>query len=187
MTGWHGTLVLREHCDGFRTDEAETVSYDVVRGEAHFGLVELDGHVLSWQLAPGDGAVADALLARAVVLDDATDWIARCDRIDFPPGGIAYTHTHPGPGIRYLLDGTLTIRSEGETTDYAAGEPWFEGGPAPVHATAATDRDSAFVRVLLLPSMWSGKRTIRYVDPADEQKPKLQRPTVFFDHPISLR
>ena len=31
-----------------------------------------------------------------------------------------------------------------------------------------------------------GKRTIRYLDPADEEKPKLQRPTVFFDRPLSL-
>jgi hypothetical protein len=31
----------------------------------------------------------------------------RCDRIDFPPGGIAYRHTHPGPGIRRLLFGSV--------------------------------------------------------------------------------
>ncbi|MEO9176676.1 MAG: hypothetical protein ABI317_14270, partial [Gaiellales bacterium] len=75
----------------------------------------------------------------------------------------------------------------GHEAHYAAGEPWFEAGPDPVHATAAADRPSAFVRVLLLPAIWVGKRTIRYVDPADEQRPKLQRPTVFFDHPITLR
>ena len=186
MTAWQGTLALFEHRDGFRAGDAETVSYDVARGEAHFGPVELDGHVLSWTLVPGEGADG-ALLAHPVVLDDESEWIARCDRIDFPPGGIAYTHTHPGPGIRYLLDGTLTIRSEGETTDYAVGEPWYEGGPEPVHATAAVDRPSAFVRVLILPAEWAGKRTIRYVDPGDEEKPKLQRPTVFFDRPVTLR
>jgi quercetin dioxygenase-like cupin family protein len=186
LTVWQGTLALFEHRDGFRTGDAETVSYDVARGEAHFGPVELDGHVLSWTLVPGEGGDG-ALLAHPVVLDDESEWIARCDRIDFPPGGIAYTHTHPGPGIRYLLDGTLTIRSEGETTDYAVGEPWYEGGPEPVHATAAVDRPSAFVRVLILPAEWAGKRTIRYVDPGDEEKPKLQRPTVFFDRPVTLR
>ena len=37
------------------------------------------------------------------------------------------------------------------------------------------------MRVMLLPAEWEGKRTIRYLDPADEEKPKLQRPTVFFD------
>ena len=34
---------------------------------------------------------------------------------------------------------------------------------------------------MLLPAEWEGKRTIRYVDPDDESRPKLQRPTVFFD------
>jgi len=186
LSAWRGTLSLYEHRDGLKLTAPETISFDIDRGEAHFGPVEIAGHVLSWELAHGEVGPAEALLSHAVVLDTETSWIARCDRIDFPPGGIAYTHTHPGPGIRYLLDGTLTITSEGETTEYAAGEPWYEGGPEPVHASAAVDRDSAFVRVLLLPEEWQGKRTIRYVDPGDEQKPKLQRPTVFFDRPITL-
>lgn len=33
----------------------------------------------------------------------------------------------------------------------------------------------------MLPAEWAGKRTIKYVDPEDENKPKLQTPTVFFD------
>jgi len=38
---------------------------------------------------------------------------------------------------------------------------------------------------MLLPRVWEGKRTIRYVDPADEDTPKLQRPTVFFDRVLA--
>jgi quercetin dioxygenase-like cupin family protein len=186
LSVWLGTLSLYEHRDGLKVTAAETISFDVARAEAHFGPFEIDGHALAWELTAGESAPAAALLAHEVVLDGDTRWIARCDRIDFPPGGIAYTHTHPGPGIRYLLAGTLTIRSEGETAEYAAGEPWYEGGPEPVHATAATDRASAFVRVLLLPEEWAGKRTIRYVDPGDDEKPRLQRPTVFFDRAITL-
>jgi quercetin dioxygenase-like cupin family protein len=185
LSAWIGTLSLYEHFAGLKVTAPETISFDVARGEAHFGPAEIEGHALAWELAPGESAPA-ALLAHAVVLDTDTSWIARCDRIDFPPGGIAYTHTHPGPGIRFLLEGTLTIRSEGETTEYAAGEAWYESGPEPVHATAAVDRDSAFVRVLLLPEEWEGKRTIRYVDPGDDEKPRLQRPTVFFDRPLTL-
>jgi hypothetical protein len=189
LSDWHGTLMLREYRNGFSTDGAELISYDVVRGEAHFGPVDLwsSDHVLAWDLMPGELSDPDARLSHAVQLDDEIEWIARCDRIDFPPGGVAYTHTHPGPGIRYLLEGAITIRSEDHETRYAAGEPWFEAGPEPVHATAAVDRPSAFVRVLLLPAIWEGKRTIRYVDPDDEQRPKLQRPTVFFDRPVTLR
>ena len=53
-------------------------------------------------------------------------------------------------------------------------------------AATAEDVPSAFVRVLVLPREWEGRRTIRYVDPADDEKPKLQRATVFFDRPIGL-
>ena len=35
---------------------------------------------------------------------------------------------------------------------------------------------------MLLPAEWAGKRTIRYLDPADEEKPKLQRATILLEH-----
>ena len=38
--------------------------------------------------------------------------------------------------------------------------------------------------MLVLPAEWEGKRTIKYVDPEDEKKPKLQTPTVFFDEHV---
>ena len=141
-----------------------------------------DGTTLVWELL--DEAPADVLLAAPVEVEDG--WLMRHDRIDFPPGGIAYRHTHPGPGIRYLLHGSLQIESGGETHRYGAGEPWFESGPEPVLATASTTEDSAFVRVLLLPPEWEGKRTIRHVDPADDERPRLQRATVFLEQRITL-
>jgi quercetin dioxygenase-like cupin family protein len=141
-----------------------------------------DGTELVWELL--DEPPEDALLAAPVEVDEG--WLMRHDRVDFPPGGVAYLHTHPGPGIRYLLFGSVRIESGGEVHDYSAGEPWFESGPEPVLAIASTTEDSAFVRVLLLPPEWEGKRTIRYVNREDEQKPKLQRATVFSETPISL-
>lgn len=171
-------LSLHEHRDGVETAAGNRVVYDIARNEAHFGTARVEGHALVWEIGgSGDGA----LLAREVELDAATPWLARCDRIDFPPGGVAYTHTHPGPGIRYLLHGAIEIQTAGHTTAFGPGEAWFESGTDPVHAKASAIEDTAFVRVLLLPAEWEGKRTIRYVDPADEDKPKLQRPTVFFD------
>jgi quercetin dioxygenase-like cupin family protein len=106
--------------------------------------------------------------------------------VDFPPGGIAYRHTHPGPGIRCLLFGSIRIESVGESHLYKSLEAWFESGPEPVLALASEDEETAFVRVMVLSREWAGKRTIRYVDPADEDKPRLQRATVFFDEPIEL-
>jgi quercetin dioxygenase-like cupin family protein len=141
-----------------------------------------DGTRLVWELL--DDEPADALLAAPVAV--VPGWLMRHDRIDFPPGGIAYRHTHPGPGIRYLLHGRLRIESGGEAHDYGPSEPWFERGPEPVLATASDSEETAFVRVLLLPPEWAGKRTIHYVDPEDENRPKLQRPTVYGEYPIAF-
>ena len=174
---------LHEHLDGVETAAGNRVVYDVALDEAHFGAAQVDGHALVWEI---DSGVEGGLLSREVELDSTTPWIARCDRIDFPPGGVAYAHTHPGPGIRYLLQGSLEVRTGGDATVYGPGGAWFESGPEPVYAAAAQTEETAFVRVLLLPAEWQGKRTIRYVDPADEGKPKLQRPTVFFDALLTL-
>jgi quercetin dioxygenase-like cupin family protein len=177
-------LALFERPDGVAAEPGNRVVYDLERNEAHFGAVAVARPALVWEL--GESAADGAALAAAVSLDPGTDWVMRCDRIDFPPGAVAYRHTHPGPGIRRLLHGSIRIETEGETHEYGPGDAWFESGPAPVYAAASATEPSAFVRVMLLPRAWEGKRTIRYVDPADEDKPKLQRPTVFFDRPLAL-
>ena len=141
-----------------------------------------DGTTLVWTL--GEEAPDGALMSADVDLDDGP-WIMRLDRIDFEPGGTAYRHTHPGPGIRYLLFGEITIDSEGAEHTYGPGQPWFERGPDPVLATTAAGEPSAFVRVMLLPVEYAGQRTIRYVDPADAEKPKTQKARIFLEHPVS--
>lgn len=176
-------LELFERPDGCALSPGNRVCYDLARNEAHAGACEVAGRALVWELS--EQGAGGALLAAEVEIDEATGWLMRCDRVDFPPGGIAYTHTHPGPGIRYLLHGSIRIESAGQTHAYGPGEPWFEGGPEPVLATASETDDTAFVRVLLLPAEWAGKRTIRYVHPEDEARPKLQRATVFLEQPVA--
>jgi hypothetical protein len=164
-------LSLTEHLAGASADGPNRVVHELD-----------DGGALVWEL--GDEAPSDALLSAAVDLDDATEWLMRCDRVDFEPGGIAYRHVHPGPGIRYLLFGAITIDSLGAEHTLGPGEAWFERGPDPVLATTAPDEPSAFVRVMLLPVQFAGQRTIRYVDPADAEKPKTQRATIFLEQPV---
>jgi hypothetical protein len=53
-----------------------------------------------------------------------------------------------------------------------------------VLATTAADEPSAFVRVMVLPAEWAGKRTIKYVDPADADKPKTQKATIFSEQGV---
>jgi hypothetical protein len=177
-------LALHDRPDGAETEAGNRVVYSVERDEAHFGPASVDGRALVWELT--DGPADGSALAAPIELDRHVEWLIRCDRVDFPPGGVAYRHTHPGPGIRCLLHGTIRIESGGESHDYGPFEPWFESGPEPVLAVASATEETGFVRVMLLPREWHGKRTIRYVDPADEDKPKLQRARVFFDEPVAL-
>jgi quercetin dioxygenase-like cupin family protein len=142
------------------------VVYDVARDEAHYGAARVDGHALVWELTERPEG----------------DRVLRCDRVDFPRGGVAYRHTHPGPGLRVLLHGRIRIETQGESHEYGPFESWYETGPDPVYAVASETEETAFVRVLVLPAEWAGKRTITYVDPADEEKPKLQRARVYLEH-----
>jgi quercetin dioxygenase-like cupin family protein len=160
------TLVFSEHPDGVETEAGSRIVYDLERNEASFGAARVGGAAVVWELTdePSPG-----------------EWILRCDRIDFPPGGIAYRHVHPGAGIRRILFGELTIDRDGDARTYGAGESWHEGADDPVLATASATEDTAFVRVMLLPAEWAGRRTIRYVDPADEDEPRLQRATVLLE------
>lgn len=156
------------HPEGVRTTAGNRVVYDVERDEAHFGAARVGGRAVVWEIdeAP-DG-----------------DWLVRCDRVDFPPGGVAYRHTHPGPGIRVLLRGRIRIETGGESNEYGPFESWYETGSDPVYAAASDAEETAFVRVMLLPREWEGKRTIRYVNPEDEEKPKLQRARIYLEQPL---
>jgi quercetin dioxygenase-like cupin family protein len=176
-------LSLHHHAGGAEATSPNCVLYDLERGEASVSPAAVEGPALSWRLHDGDEADG-ALLSAPVELDPSEDWLMRCDRVDFGRGGIAHRHTHPGPGIRYLLFGEIAIETEGSTRTYGPGEAWFERGPDPVLATTTEREASAFARVLLLPARYAGQRTIRYVDPADADKPKTQRATIFLEQPV---
>jgi quercetin dioxygenase-like cupin family protein len=177
-------LSLYEHLRGVEVASESSVVYDIEQDRAWFGAASVPGHALEWRLERNGGT--GSLLTREVVLEPSQEWLVRCDRVDFPPGGIAYLHTHPGPGIRYLLSGALEVHTAGQSVVYEPGAAWFESGPEPVLALASKEEDTAFVRVLVLPREWEGRRTIRYLDLADEAKPKLQRATVFVERAIAL-
>jgi hypothetical protein len=151
--------------------------------------------LLRWEIV-GGGAPAGELsspgldsaltLAHGVELGDPGGCLMRCDRVDFPPGGIAYLHVHRGPGIRFLLAGGARIEVNGNGHDIAPGGAWFEAGPDPVLALASKTERTAFARVMILPREIRGKSSIRYLRPEDADKPKTQTYRVFVDEPIQL-
>ena len=150
---------------------------------------EEDARVWRWELgdrsAPATSS-GEVKLAREIRLAPAARYLMRCDRVDFPPGGVAYTHTHQGPGIRVLLRGEFRVETGGRTLLVRPGEAWFESGPEPVYAAATHSVETSFVRVMILPGELEGRSSIRYVNAEDHEKPKTQRYTVLVDAPITI-
>lgn len=180
----------------------DTLQATLGANSAYTGNPELQlksGHlatlVLRWELTAAAAVTAPAnasgvssrlLLEAAMTLDPARQYLLRGDRVDFPPGGEALTHTHQGGGIRCLLSGGIDIHTQGTTHHYAPLEPWFEAGPDPVYAAASKSEASAFARVMILPRELLGKSSITYVNAEDLDKPKSQKYQVFIDAPIAL-
>ena len=141
--------------------------------------------VWRWELS-GEGQDGPAKLRAEIDIDEDGEYLMRCDRVDFPLGGVAYTHTHQGPGIRCLYMGEFDVTVDGETKHLLPGEPWFEAGPDPVYAEASKTELTAFIRVMILPRRLLGQSSIRYVNPEDADKPKTQTYSVFADEPIEV-
>ncbi len=159
-------LRLADHPDGVETAPGDHVVYDVAGDAAFVGAGRVEGRALVWELTERPAGAS----------------LLRCDRVDFPPGGVAYRHTHPGPGLRVLIAGRIRIETQGASHEYGPFEWWYETGPDPVFAAASETESTAFVRVLVLPAEWEGRRTISYVDPADADKPKTQTARIYLEH-----
>ena len=149
--------------------------------------------LLRWELSTsepmllaGSGITSVLALAGEPHIEAGTDYLMRCDRVDFPPSGIAFTHTHEGSGIRCLQQGRIRIETQGENFWVEPGGAWFETGSDPVFAQTRPDGPSYFVRVMILPRSIRGRSSIRYVKPEDADKPKTQTYQVFADEPIEL-
>lgn len=129
---------------------------------------------------PIDGVGSDntkAILLSQRVDVRAQEMILRLDQVDFPPAAIAYRHTHPGPGIRYLVEGGLTLRTDHGVQTINKGDAWFEDADSVVEATAITGTETCFVRGILLPIDYQGRSSFSLADKYDADKPHLQRNT----------
>ena len=55
-------------------------------------------------------------------------WDIKATMLVIEPGGQIPFHIHQGPGIRYVLEGAITINwKEGKTETFEAGSTYFEG------------------------------------------------------------
>ena len=146
--------------------------------------------VLRYELVR-EGAAPDTagalLLEHPIQLAAGAEYLMRCDRVDFDPGGVALPHRHKGGGIRCLIAGSMELRIEGHPArTIEPGQAWFESGREPVYAAAAPDAPTSFIRVSILPSAIRGQSSIMYVDPEDAKRGRPRQYTVFVDEPIDL-
>lgn len=137
-------------------------------------------------LQSSPGAVSTLKLAAPLSLDDQQSWLMRCDRVNFPPGGVALTHVHQGPGIRCCLKGEITIEAGGHQSVHGPGQAWLEVGHEPVLAPTTERESTSFIRCFLLPRACKGRSSIRYVKPEDAARPKSQSYLVFGERYIEL-
>lgn len=151
-------------------------------------LVRGAGRLAIWSLGRAAAAipVAVELQMQFPIDPPGQNSLFRLDSVGFPPGARAYRHVHPGPGIRYLVDGELEVRGDQHSQTIAAGQAWFEAANSPVTAICPDDRPSRFMRAHLLPVDYWGKATIRYLDDEDSEKPKLQTTHRFCEHLVAL-
>jgi quercetin dioxygenase-like cupin family protein len=76
------------------------------------------------------------------------------------PGAHLGAHHHAGPGVRYVVSGTLTFVQAGKATLYQAGDSFYESGNV-VHT--AHNKTSSPVRLMIfeiLPVDWAGSSVI---------------------------
>jgi len=144
-----------------------------------------------WELAPdnrgaviGPGIVSREKLSAGLDTLPQGGLLLRGDSVAFPPGGCAYLHRHQGPGIRCLMEGGIRINTHGNSTSYGPGSPWYESGPEPVFAQAA-DRQTRFIRVMILPLAYLGKSSVEYLREEDKDKPRTQKYKIYVDMPIA--
>jgi hypothetical protein len=148
-----------------------------------------------WELSRGDqgstvacapGMITHEKLSAYLETLPKGELLMRGDSVAFPPGGCAYLHRHQGPGIRCLIEGGIRIDTYGRSTSYGPGGAWYEAGPDPVFAQAASDKPSRFIRVMILPRALTGKSSLQYLNEENKAKPKTQSYKIYADAPISF-
>jgi hypothetical protein len=180
----HGTAII----EGKRLSDGEAWS-----GEGVVSLAPGGAGVTCWRFELADAlegavkqsaAISRLKLAAAAETIPAGDLLLRGDSVAFPPGGCAYLHRHQGPGLRCLIEGGIRIDTHGASTSYGVGGAWYETGPEPVFAQAASDRATRFIRMMILPRALLGKSSIEYLRAEDKERPKSQAYKGFADLPI---
>lgn len=169
---WHGTGEVTVSAKGADT---ELWRWEFIRSDRIF-----DGKITIGGITSRNAGTY------SLEMDPSFPRMIRCDRVNFPPGGVAWHHIHAGPGIRSLLKGTIYLDSGGKQWQGAPRTTWIEYGPEEVYAKGDDDEPTSFVRVMILPRSYKGKSSITYVRPEEEALPKTQQYQRYLDEFIEI-
>jgi hypothetical protein len=116
-------------------------------------------------LAQGEGIRSHLRMSRRIRMFElvpTSKWLFRLDSIVNNEGSTGL-HSHPGSGIRCMLEGHLRVESEkGESSDNRQpGDAWYEEGSYPLVSTSDPGEKATFLRGMVLPPEY-----IKYPDTA---------------------
>jgi quercetin dioxygenase-like cupin family protein len=161
------------------------------------GLTRLEtGHtgalVLRWELTPAEqqeeleeaGVTSGLLMERTIELPEEEERLMRLDAVALTPGASDPSHIIPGPSLRVLANGAVSVALGDQTTPHRPGGAWFvkEGEEASV---SADDTAPALTfRAAILPTSLKGESAIFYAEKGEGDGPPRAR--VYVDREILL-
>jgi hypothetical protein len=106
-------------------------------------------------LAAGEGITSRLAMARKIKMFElvpTSKWLFRLDSI-IGMQGTTGLHSHPGSGIRCMLEGQMRVESDkGESRDNrGTGSVWYEEGSYPLVSTTDPGNTATFLRGMVLP------------------------------------
>ena len=152
--------------------EADTAGYFEDFAEIKAGPA--GATVWRWELVPaedplhllaGEGVASALKMSRRVKMFElvpTSKWLFRLDCIVENEGSTGL-HSHPGSGIRCMIEGQLRVTSDkGEASDNTRpGDCWYEEGAYPLISTSDRGNKATFLRGMVLPPEY-----VEYADPA---------------------
>jgi hypothetical protein len=110
-------------------------------------------------LTRGEGITSHLRMSRRIRMFElvpTSKWLFRLDSIVDNEGSTGL-HSHPGSGIRCMIDGHLRVESEkGESSDNRQpGDAWYEEGSYPLVSTSDPGEKATFLRGMVLPPEYS--------------------------------
>ncbi|MGD9211196.1 MAG: hypothetical protein PVI90_10490 [Desulfobacteraceae bacterium] len=110
-------------------------------------------------IAKGEGIESHLKMSRRIRMFElvpTSKWLFRLDCIVDNEGSTGL-HSHPGSGIRCMIEGQLRVESDkGECSDNKKpGDAWYEEGSYPLISTSDPGNKATFLRGMILPPEYS--------------------------------